>query len=69
MTATIFDSAAPVKTARPFGTIPARERCMPFTQADLDWAAQAFGDAEADRELEARALQAAWDDRFNGTDF
>jgi hypothetical protein len=61
---TIYDSARSVKTARPFGTLPARERRMPFTQADLDWAAQAFGDAEADRELEERALQAEWDDQF-----
>jgi hypothetical protein len=60
---TIFDSAAPVKSARPFGILPARERFIP-SQADLDWAAQAFGDAEADRELEEQALQAAWDDQF-----
>src|SRR6516165_1798505 len=61
---TIFDSAAPVKTARPFGTLPARERRMPYTAQDLAAAAQMFGDAESDRELEARALQAAWDDQF-----
>ncbi len=66
---TIFDSAAPVKTARPFGTMPAREPRRPYTWQDLEDAAQMFGDAEADRELEARAVQAAWDDRFNGTDF
>ena len=62
---TIFDSTAPVKTDRPFGTLPGRERRRPYTQADLDWAAQAFGAAEANRELEARALDAEWDDQFN----
>ena len=41
---TLYDSAAPVKSDRPFGMLPARERRMPYTQADLDWAAQAFGD-------------------------
>ena len=64
---TIFDSARSVKTARRFGTLPARERRRPFTQADLDWAAQMFGDAESDRELETRALEAEWTDQFNGS--
>ena len=64
---TIFDSAAPVKSDHPFGNLPARERRQPFTAADLDWAAQAFGDIEADRHLEERALEAAWDDQFNGS--
>ena len=45
---TLFDSAAPVKSARPFGILPRRERRMPFTQADLDWAAQSFGDDDPD---------------------
>ncbi len=63
---TIFDSAVSVKSDRPFGILPARERFIP-SQADLDWAAQAFGDAEADRELEERALQARWDAQFDGT--
>ena len=67
MTATIFDSARQVKTARPFGNLPGRERRMPFTWQDLQDAAQMFADAEVDRELEARAQQAAWDDRFNGS--
>ena len=40
---------------------------MPFTQADLDWAAQTFRDAEADRELEEQALEAAWYDQFNAS--
>src|SRR5262249_15855309 len=62
---TIFDSAAPVKSARPFGILPARERFIP-SQADLDWAAQAFGDAAGDRQLEEEALQAAWDSQFDG---
>jgi hypothetical protein len=49
---TLFDSAAPVKTDRPFGTLPACERRQPYTQADLDWAAQAFADAsEPDYDL------------------
>jgi hypothetical protein len=61
---TIFDSAAPVKSERPFGTMPARERRQPYTAQDLQDAAQMFADAEADRELEERALQARWDDQF-----
>jgi hypothetical protein len=47
-----------------------RERRLSFTPADLAWAAQAFGDAEADREnreLEDRAQQARWDDQFHVT--
>lgn len=64
---TLYDSAAPVKSGRPFGTLPARERRQPFTQADLDWAAQTFGEIEDDRRLEEQALQAAWDDQFNDT--
>jgi hypothetical protein len=71
---TLYDSAAPVKSDRPFGTLPPRERRMPFTQADLDWAAQFFGELEDNRqleehnrELEERALQARWDDQFIGT--
>jgi hypothetical protein len=46
---------------------PVKSDSLPYSQADLDWAAQAFGDAEADRLLEEQALQAAWDDQFNGT--
>jgi hypothetical protein len=65
---TLFDSAAPVKSDRPFGFLPRRERRMPYTQADLDWAAQAFGQLEdANRDLEERALQAQWDEQFIGT--
>jgi hypothetical protein len=64
---TLFDSAAPVKSDRPFGTLPARERRMPYTQADLDWAAQSFGELEDYRQLEEQALQAQWDDQFRGT--
>jgi hypothetical protein len=40
---------------------------MPFTQADLDWAAQTFGELEDKRQLEGRVLQARWDDQFVGT--
>jgi hypothetical protein len=64
---TLYDSAAPVKSDRPFGILPRRERRMPFTQADLDWAAQTFGELDDARQLEERALQAQWDDRFNDT--
>jgi hypothetical protein len=45
---------------------PAPRTFVP-SQADLDWAAQTFGDAESDRELaalEERAEQARWDDQF-----
>ena len=62
---TLFDSATPVKSDRPFGTLPARERRQPYTQADLDWAAQTFGEIEDERRIEEQALQAAWDDQFN----
>jgi hypothetical protein len=64
---TVFDSAAPVKSDRPFGILPSHERRMPFTQADLDWAAQFFGELEEARQLEERALQSHWDDQFVGT--
>jgi hypothetical protein len=40
---------------------------MPFTAADLDWAAQFFGELDDARQLEERALQARWDDQFAGT--
>jgi hypothetical protein len=62
---TIFDSAVSVKSDRPFGRGIDRGPIGP-TEADLDWAAQAFGDAESDREQEERALQAQWDDQFAG---
>src|SRR5262245_52012840 len=61
---TIFDSAAPVKSDRPFGTLPAPERRMPYTAQDLEDAAQMFGDVESDCQLEDMALQATWDDQF-----
>ena len=61
---TLYDSAAPVKSDRPFGRGIDRR---PFPDLDdLAWAAQAFGDAEADRQLEEQALQARWDDQFTG---
>ena len=60
---TIFDSSAPVKSDPTFGRGIDRRPFVPDLD-DLAWAAQAFGDAEADRELEARAQQAAWDDQF-----
>ena len=64
---TIFDSAAPVKSDRTCGTLPARERRMPYTAQDLADAAAMFADAESDRELEARAREAEWTDQFNGS--
>src|SRR5262249_17536563 len=67
MTATIFDSGHVVKSDRPFGDLPASERREPYTQADLDWAAQFFGALEDARQLEEQALQARWDDQFNRT--
>jgi hypothetical protein len=70
---TIFDSAAPVKSDRPFGVLPGRGRCIP-SQADLDWAAQFYGELEdarlhdeENRELERRAGEAEWLDRFNAS--
>jgi hypothetical protein len=64
---TIFDSAAPVKSGRPFGTMPGRERREPYTLQDALEAAQMFGDAEADRRLEEQAQEALWYDQFNGS--
>jgi len=68
---TIFDSAAPVKSDRPFGTLPGRERRIP-SEADQAWAAELFDRLEQaqlrdeeDRELERRAGEAEWLDRFN----
>ena len=63
MSAILFDSARPVQSAQSFGRGLARRPFVPDLD-DLAWAAQAFGDAEADRELEEQALQAAWDDQF-----
>ncbi len=63
---TIFDSARPVKSTPSFGRGLTRRPFVP-DQADQAWAAQAFGDAESDRELEEQALQARWDDQFNHT--
>jgi hypothetical protein len=57
---TITNSRRSVKSDHPI-----RERRRPYTQADLDWAAQAFGELEDNRRLEEQAEQAAWDDRFN----
>jgi hypothetical protein len=62
---TLFDSAAPVKSARPFGTPPSSEDLEPYTAQDLQDAAEKSGDSdEENRRLEEQALQAAWDDRF-----
>jgi hypothetical protein len=64
---TIFDSARPVKTARPFGILPPRERRKPYTWQDVLEAAQIFGDMEPDRQLEERYEQARYDEQFNGS--
>jgi hypothetical protein len=69
MPAILFDSTVSRKSSRSFGRGITAERRRPFVPDidDLDWAAQAFADAETDREnrhLEEQALQAAWDDQF-----
>ena len=67
MTAILFDSTVASKPApRTFARGIPSERRRPFipSQADLDWAAQTFGDAESDRQLEEQAEQARWDDQF-----
>jgi hypothetical protein len=63
---TLFDSRHVVKTDPAFGRGIDRRAFVPDLD-DLAWAAQTFGDAEADRELEERALQAAWDAQFDGS--
>jgi hypothetical protein len=54
---TITETRRPVKSDR-----------LSYTQADLDWAAQAFADDETDREnrhYDELAAEAEWLDRFN----
>jgi hypothetical protein len=63
----IFDSTRPVQTTQTFGRGISRQKLQPFTQADLDWAAQFFGDLESDRELEERYQQFRYDAQFDGT--
>ena len=67
----LFDSARTVKPETFARGIPSMgRRPYPYTQADLDWAAQAFGDAKADREngrLDEQAQEAAWYDQFHDT--
>ena len=65
---TITDSRRSVKSDR-----PARERREPYTQADLDWAAQFYGELEQarsieeeNRHLEELAAEAEWLDRLTG---
>ena len=61
----LFDSVQTVNPAlRTFARGIAPRTFIP-SQADLDWAAQTFGDAESDRHLEEQAEQARWDDQFN----
>jgi hypothetical protein len=59
----IYDSARLVQVDPTFGRGIDRRPFVPDLD-DLAWAAQCFGDAEADRELEERALQFAWDSQF-----
>jgi hypothetical protein len=70
---TIFDSARPVKSAQPFRRGIDRQCLTHFEPSEEDraWAAALFEEldqaryqAEKDRELEAQALQARWDDQF-----
>ena len=66
MTAILFDSTGASNPApRTFARGIDRRPFVPDLD-DLAWAAQAFGDAEADRQLEEQALQARWDDQFAG---
>jgi hypothetical protein len=64
MTAIVFDSTRPVQSAQTFARGIGRRPFVP-SQADLDWAAQTFGELEDNRQLEEQALQAQWDDQFN----
>ena len=62
----LFDSVQTVNPApRTFARGIARRPFVP-SQADLDWAAQFFGELEDARELEEQAEQARWDDQFAG---
>jgi hypothetical protein len=64
---TLFDSARVVKSESfALGIQPVRRPFVPSIE-DLEWAAQFFGDLEADRLLEEEALEAAWNDQFNDT--
>jgi hypothetical protein len=67
---TIFDSAVPVKSAQSFGRGIDRRPFVP-SRAELDWAAQFFGELEdarlreeENRHLEEQARQAEWDAQF-----
>jgi hypothetical protein len=66
----LFDSVQTVNPApRTFARGIRPEPRRPFVPDldDLDWAAQAFGDAESVRHLEEQAEQARGDDQFNRT--
>jgi hypothetical protein len=65
MTAILFDSCRPVQSAPSFGCGLTHRPFVPDLD-DLAWAAQAFGDAEADRQLEEAYQQARWDAQFDG---
>src|SRR5262245_17557780 len=40
------DGSPQIASRRSFGVLPARERRRPYTQADLDWAAQTYARAD-----------------------
>jgi hypothetical protein len=70
---TIFDSAVSVKSAPTFGRGIDRRPFVP-SQADLDWAAQCFGEledarlkAEENAWYEERAQEAEWLAKFDAT--
>ena len=70
MPAILFDSTRPVQSAQSFGRGIGTRPFVP-SQADLDWAAQFFGELEdarlreeENRYLEEQARQAEWDDQF-----
>jgi hypothetical protein len=73
MTSILFDSSRRSKPEM-FGRgicrwVPGATGFVP-TAADEAWAAQAFADAEGDREnrrLQEQAREAEWTDQFNGT--
>ena len=69
MTATIYDSVAPVKSASHFGRGIDPRRSTRFEPSDEDraWAAECFDQLEQERQLEERYQQARWDAQFDGS--
>jgi hypothetical protein len=65
----LFDSTQtvnPVSETFGRGIQPARRRPFVPSLDDLEWAAQFFGDLEADRQFEEQARRAEWDAQFEG---